>query len=42
MVFNQVDAASFKAMLGAYYARWKQEIGQRTWSLLEGHVGKLV
>jgi tripartite ATP-independent transporter DctP family solute receptor len=42
MIFNQVDAASFKAMLGAYYARWKQEIGQRTWSLLEGHVGKLV
>jgi tripartite ATP-independent transporter DctP family solute receptor len=41
MIFNDVDAASFKAMLGGYYARWKQNIGQRTWSLLEGHVGKL-
>lgn len=41
MIFNDVDASSFKAMLGGYYARWKQAIGQRTWSLLEGHVGQL-
>lgn len=41
MIFNDVDAASFKAMLGGYYARWKAEIGARTWTLLEGHVGKL-
>jgi tripartite ATP-independent transporter DctP family solute receptor len=41
MIFNEVDPASFKAMLGGYYARWKQEIGQRTWTLLEQHVGKL-
>jgi tripartite ATP-independent transporter DctP family solute receptor len=41
MIFNDVDAASFKAMLGGYYARWKREIGQRTWSILEQHVGKL-
>ena len=41
MIFNDVAPASFKAMLGGYYARWKQQIGQRTWTLLEGHVGKL-
>jgi len=41
MTFNTADAASFKAMLGGYYARWKQEIGQKTWMLLERHVGKL-
>ena len=41
MVFNDVDAASFKAMLGGYYAHWKGVIGARTWALLEGHVGKL-
>jgi tripartite ATP-independent transporter DctP family solute receptor len=41
MVFNDVDPASFKGMLGSYYAHWKGVIGQRTWTLLEGHVGKL-
>jgi tripartite ATP-independent transporter DctP family solute receptor len=41
MVFNDVDPASFRAMLGGYYARWKQEMGARTWTLLEGHVGKM-
>jgi TRAP-type transport system periplasmic protein len=42
MKFNDVtDASSFKALLGGYYAHWKQEIGQKTWSLLESHVGKM-
>jgi TRAP-type transport system periplasmic protein len=41
MLFNDADPASFKTMLGDYYARWKQEIGQKTWSLLEEHVGKM-
>ena len=41
MMFNAVDPASFRARLGSYYARWKQEIGEKTWSLLEKHVGKL-
>jgi TRAP-type C4-dicarboxylate transport system substrate-binding protein len=41
MAFNDVDPASFKAMLGGYYARWKAEIGAKTWSLLEAHVGKM-
>ena len=41
MVINQPDAASFRARLGDYYARWKDTIGSRTWALLESHVGKL-
>jgi tripartite ATP-independent transporter DctP family solute receptor len=41
MMFNDVDPASFRAPLGDYYARWKKEIGQKTWSLLESHVGKM-
>jgi len=41
MVFNNVDQASFRAVLGSYYPRWKQHIGQRAWDLLEASVGKL-
>ena len=41
MMINQPDAASFRARLGDYYARWKNIIGSKTWALLEGHVGKL-
>jgi len=41
MVINQPDAASFRARLGDYYARWKDTIGSKAWSLLEAHVGKL-
>ena len=41
MTINQPDAASFRARLGDYYARWKNIIGSKTWALLEGHVGKL-
>jgi tripartite ATP-independent transporter DctP family solute receptor len=41
MMFNSPDPASFRARLGSYYAHWKQEIGAKTWSLLEKHVGKL-
>ena len=41
MVFNTVDQASFRAVLGSYYPRWKQHIGQRAWDLLEASVGKL-
>jgi tripartite ATP-independent transporter DctP family solute receptor len=41
MVINQPDAASFRARLGDYYARWKGTIGSKTWALLESHVGKL-
>jgi TRAP-type transport system periplasmic protein len=41
MMINQPDAASFRARLGDYYARWKNIIGSKTWALLEGHVDKL-
>jgi tripartite ATP-independent transporter DctP family solute receptor len=41
MVINQPDAASFRARLGGYYARWKDTIGSKAWALLESHVGKL-
>ena len=41
MIINQSDAASFRARLGGYYARWKDTLGSKTWALLESHVGKL-
>lgn len=41
MIFNDADVASFRAKLGPFYPRWKQSIGDRAWSLLEAHVGKL-
>jgi len=41
MVFNEVDKASFRPALAAFYPRWKSHIGSRAWDLLESHVGKL-
>jgi TRAP-type transport system periplasmic protein len=42
MTFNEVaNTDSFRARLGPYYASWKKKIGDRAWTLLEGHVGKL-
>ena len=41
MTFNDPDTASFRAGLGPYYARWKQQIGPRATSLLEVNVGRL-
>jgi hypothetical protein len=41
MMINQPDAASFRARLTDYYARWKGTIGSQAWALLESHVGKL-
>jgi len=41
MIFNEADTSSFRGKLTSYYARWKDTIGQQTWSLLEAHVGKL-
>jgi len=41
MVFNEVDGNSFRARLGPFYTRWRGKVGQRAWSLLEGHVGKI-
>jgi tripartite ATP-independent transporter DctP family solute receptor len=41
MTFNDADTSSFRPRLVSYYARWKETVGERAWSLLEGHVGKL-
>jgi tripartite ATP-independent transporter DctP family solute receptor len=41
MIFNEADTSSFRPRLASYYARWKDTVGARAWSLLEGHVGKL-
>jgi tripartite ATP-independent transporter DctP family solute receptor len=41
MIFNEADTSSFRARLGPFYARWKETVGQRAWSLLEAHAGKL-
>jgi len=42
MIFNTADTASFRVKLQPFYARWRKVIGPQCWSLLEGHVGKLV
>jgi TRAP-type transport system periplasmic protein len=41
MVMNKTDVASFRAKLGPYYARWKEQLGPTAWTLLEDAVGKL-
>ena len=41
LMFNEVDKASFRPALAAFYPRWKAHIGSRAWDLLESHVGKL-
>jgi tripartite ATP-independent transporter DctP family solute receptor len=41
MIFNDVDKASFRPALTAFYPRWKEHIGSRAWDLLEAHVGRL-
>jgi tripartite ATP-independent transporter DctP family solute receptor len=43
MIVNVADSASFRRRLdGAFYERWRQQLGRTTWSLLENEVGKLV
>lgn len=37
----QCDVATFKAKLGPYYAKWKNEFGPTAWGLLEKYTGKL-
>jgi TRAP-type transport system periplasmic protein len=43
MVFNEVDAAAFKAKLKSanFYADWKAKFGGAAWGLLEESVGSL-
>lgn len=40
MVFNTADAESFRAVLsGDFYRRWRRELGETAWRLLEDAVG---
>lgn len=42
MVINVADTSTFRNHLGAsFYQKWKNEVGDHAWSLLEGQVGKL-
>lgn len=42
MTFNTADIASFRRRLGdGFYARWKAELGQTAWTLLENEIGPL-
>jgi tripartite ATP-independent transporter DctP family solute receptor len=41
MTFNEAETSSFRAKLKPFYARWRETLGQRCWTLLEAHVGKL-
>lgn len=42
MLLNHADEASFRARLaGDFYARWKEELGNKAWTLLEQEVGRL-
>lgn len=41
LVFNETDQAAFRARLPDVYARWKERLGSKCWSLVEAEVGKL-
>lgn len=41
MVFNEADTATFRRPLAGFYARWKRELGQRAWALVEAQAGPL-
>lgn len=42
MIVNPADTSGFRKPLDAFYARWKGIYGDKAWSMLEAHVGKLV
>lgn len=41
LTINKVDPSSFRAKLGPFYSRWKEEFGPSAWTLLEKYSGKL-
>ena len=41
MIVNRADAASIRARLGDFYARWKAKFPPATWRLLEAHADGL-
>jgi TRAP-type C4-dicarboxylate transport system substrate-binding protein len=43
MVINVADTSTFRNHLGkSFYQKWKNEVGDHAWNLLEDQVGKLV
>jgi tripartite ATP-independent transporter DctP family solute receptor len=41
VLFNPVDQAPFRACMAPVYAAWREKLGRKCWTLLEGHVGTL-
>jgi tripartite ATP-independent transporter DctP family solute receptor len=41
LVFNDVDPAPFRRQLAGFYAKWKERLGPRCWTLLEQTTGRL-
>ena len=39
LVFNDVETAPFRRQLSGFYATWKNRLGRKCWSLLEGAAG---
>ncbi|HXJ03123.1 MAG TPA: TRAP transporter substrate-binding protein [Micropepsaceae bacterium] len=41
MIFNTADTTGFRPPLADFYRRWRERLGAKAWTMLEGHVGKL-
>lgn len=41
MTVNTADTASFRAKLGPFYARWRDQAGPEAWRLLETYAGEI-
>jgi TRAP-type transport system periplasmic protein len=41
MTVNTADTDSFRAKLGPFYARWRENAGSTTWRLLESYAGEI-
>jgi TRAP-type transport system periplasmic protein len=41
LVFNDIDPAPFRKQLSGFYAKWKDRLGSKCWSLLEETTGRL-
>jgi TRAP-type transport system periplasmic protein len=41
LVFNDIEQAAFRGRLAGVYTVWRERLGTRCWSLLEGEVGGL-
>jgi tripartite ATP-independent transporter DctP family solute receptor len=41
MTVNTADIDTFRAKLGAFYARWREKAGPATWRVLESYAGEI-